>query len=183
LSGLVSGVVKLILLSIPTVIYLLVRRRRTDRGRRSMGLTWGATNDYLWAIGAVVVLGGLLLAATKLIPADVLATAGTTNRITTLVAALAVIVSAAGEEMLFRGFLQGVVSNRFGKTAGIWVQAGLFLLPHLALLLLVSPLVWPILPAQFLTGLALGWLRSRHDSIAPTIAVHAVANVIAGLIV
>jgi uncharacterized protein len=91
-------------------------------------------------------------------------------------------VRAAGEEMLFRGFLQGVVSNRFGKAAGIWVQAVLFLLPHLALLL-VSPLVWPILPAQFLTGLALGWLRSRHDSIAPTIAVHAVANVIAGLIV
>ena len=182
MSGLVSGVVELILLSIPTVIYLLVRRRRTDRGRRSMGLTWGATDDYIWAIVAVVVLGGLSLAATKLIPADVLATVGTTNRITTLVAALAVIVGAAGEEMLFRGFLQGVFSNRFGKAAGIWVQAVLFLVPHLALLL-VSPLVWPILPAQFLTGLALGWLRSRHDSIAPTIAVHAVANVIAGLIV
>jgi membrane protease YdiL (CAAX protease family) len=111
-------VVELILLSIPTVIYLLVRRRRTDRGRRSMGLTWGATSDYIWAIVA----------------------------------------------------------------AGIWVQAVLFLFPHLALLL-VSPLVWPILPAQFLTGLALGWLRSRHDSIAPTIAVHAVVNVITGLIV
>ena len=182
MSGLVSGVVELILLSIPSVIYLLVRRHRTDRGRRSMGLTWGATDDYIWAIVAVVVLGGLSLAATKLIPADVLATVGTTNRITTLVAALAVIVRAAGEETLFRGFLQGVFSNRFGKAAGIWVQAVLFLLPHLALLL-VSPLVWPILPAQFLTGLALGWLRSRHDSIAPTIAVHAVANVIAGLIV
>ena len=182
MSGLVSGVVELILLSIPSVIYLLVRRHRTDRGRRSMGLTWGATDDYIWAIVAVVVLGGLSLAATKLIPADVLATVGTTNRITTLVAALAVIVRAAGEEMLFRGFLQGVFSNRFGKAAGIWAQAFLFLLPHLALLL-VSPLVWPILPAQFLTGLALGWLRSRHGSIAPTIAVHAVANVIAGFLV
>ena len=50
-------------------------------------------------------------------------------------------------------------------------------------LLLVSPLPWPILPAQFLTGLALGWLRSRHDSIAPTIAVHAVADVLAGFLV
>jgi membrane protease YdiL (CAAX protease family) len=176
-------VIELILLSIPTVIYLLVRRRRTDRGRPSMGLTWGASGDYVWAIGAVIVLCGLSLAATKLVPADVLATAGTTNRITTLVAAVAVIVRAAGEEMLFRGFLQGVIANRFGKSTGIWVQAVLFLLPHLALLLLVSPLVWPILPAQFLTGLALGWLRSRHDSVAPTIAVHAVANVIAGLIV
>ena len=96
MSGLVSGVVELILLSIPTVIYLLVRRRRTDRGRRSMGLTWGATDDYIWAIVAVVVLGGLSLAATKLIPADVLATVGTTNRITTLVAALAVIEVVPG---------------------------------------------------------------------------------------
>jgi membrane protease YdiL (CAAX protease family) len=175
-------VIELILLSIPTVIYLLVRRRRTDRGGPIMGLTWGATSDYVWAVGAVFILCGLSLAATKLIPADVLATAGTINRITTLVAVLAVIVRAAGEEMLFRGFLQGVVANRFGKAAGIWVQAVLFLIPHLALLL-VSPLVWPILPAQFLTGLALGWLRARHDSIAPTMAVHVVVNVIAGLIV
>jgi membrane protease YdiL (CAAX protease family) len=93
-----------------------------------------------------------------------------------------VAVRSAGEEILFRGFVQGVASHRFATTAGIWIQAVLFLLPHLALLV-VSPLVWPILPAQFLTGLALGWLRARHDSVAPAIAVHAVANVIAGLIV
>ena len=182
MSALQSGILELVVLSIPTGIYLLVRRRRTDRGRPDMGLTWGAPSDYAWAIGAVVVLGGLSFVATRLIPADVLASAGTTNRITTLVAALSVVVRAAAEEVLFRGFLQGVLAGRFGRTVGIWVQAVLFLLPHLALLLL-SPLVWPILPAQFLTGLTLGWLRSRHDSIAPTVAVHAVANVLAGFLI
>jgi len=148
----------------------------------AMGVTWGARSDYAWACAAVVLLSGLSLLATGLVSADVLANAGTTNRITSLVAALAVVVRAAGEEMLFRGFLQGMVANRFGRATSIWVQAVLFLLPHLALLL-VSPLVWPILPAQFLIGLALGWLRSRHDSIAPTIAVHALVNVLAGFFV
>lgn len=171
-----------ILLSVPTTIYLFLRRSREGAGRPAMGMTWGARSDYVWAAAVVVLLSGVSFFATRLVPADVLVSAGSTNRITTLVAGLAVVVRAAGEEMLFRGFLQGVVANRFGRTAGIWVQAFLFLLPHLALLL-VSPRVWPILPAQFLTGLALGWLRSRHESIAPTIAVHAVANVIAGFLV
>lgn len=182
MAGLISAVFEFVLLSVPTALYLWFRRRLQDRGRPAMGLTRGASSDYAMAFGVAVIVIGLGLVATRLIPADVLAAAGSTNRITSGLVALAVAVRSAGEEMLFRGFLQGVVANRFGTTAGIWVQAVLFLLPHLALLL-VSPLVWPILPAQFLTGLALGWLRSRHDSVAPTIAVHAVANVIAGLII
>jgi len=181
-AGLISAVFEFALLSVPTALYLWFRRRRQDRGRPAMGLTRGASSDYAMAFGVAVILIGLGLVATRLIPADVLAAAGSTNRITSGLVALAVAVRSAGEEMLFRGFLQGVVANRFGTTAGIWVQALLFLGIHLPLLA-ISPLVWPILPAQLLTGLVLGWLRTRHDSILPPIAVHIIANVAAGLLV
>lgn len=147
-----------------------------------MGLTRGTCRDYARALGLGVLLVGLGLIATRLIPSDVLALAGTTNRVTSLLVALAVAVRSAAEEVLFRGFLQGILTNRWGATAAIWVQAVLFLALHLPLLA-ISPLAWPILPLQFVTGLALGWLRSRNDSIAPPIAVHVVANVVAGLLV
>jgi membrane protease YdiL (CAAX protease family) len=179
---LISAVVQLLLLSVPTIVYLVVRRKRADGGRAAMGLTWGSRSDYLVAAGMAVVLIALGLGVTRLLPADVLAVAGSTNRITGVLAGVAVALRSAGEEVLFRGFLQGVVRNRFGRTAGIWVQAVLFLLLHLPLLA-VSPLLWPILAVQLLTGLALGWLRARHDSIAPAIGVHVVANVVAGLVV
>ena len=182
MSGVISAVVEFLVLSVPTGLYLWFRRHRPDHGWPAMGLTFGSCRDYARALGVAVVLIGLGLVATRVIPADVLTAAGATNRITGVMVALAVAVRSAGEEVLFRGFLQGVITNRLGTSAGIWFQAVLFLLPHVALLL-VSPLVWPILPAQFLTGLALGWLRSRHDRIAPPIAVHVIANIAAGLLV
>ena len=182
MAGFISAVVEFVLLCVPTIVYLVVRRKVPDGGRRAMGVTWGARGDYPAALVTAVVLAALGLAATRLIPAEVLTSAGSTNRIDGVLAGLAVAVRAVGEEVLFRGFLQGIVQNRFGRVAGIWVQAVLFFLVHLSLLA-VSPLVWPILIVQLLTGFALGWLRSRHDSIAPAAAVHIVVNLVAGLIV
>jgi membrane protease YdiL (CAAX protease family) len=179
---LVSALLEFIVLCVPTVLYLWFRRRSEDHGRSEIGLTRGNCTDYARALGVTVILIGFGLGATRMIPADVLAAAGTTNRITSVVAALAVAVRSAGEEVLFRGFLQGVLTHRLGTVTGIWVQALLFVGMHLPLLA-VSPLAWPILPVQLLTGLVLGWLRDRHDSIAPPIAVHVIANVVAGLLV
>ena len=73
---LISAVVELLLLSLPTIAYLVVRRKRTDGGRAAMGLTWGSRSDYLVAAGIAVVLIGLGLGVTRLLPADVLAVAG-----------------------------------------------------------------------------------------------------------
>lgn len=41
------------------------------------------------------------------------------------------------------------------------------------MLLTVDARIWPILPAQFVTGLLLGRLRQRADSVLPGAAVHA----------
>jgi len=175
---LISAGVQIVVLSLPAAVFAW--RRRSSDARKVLGLTLGKPTDYWLAVVVTALVGAVSLLATRSIPADVLAAAGSANRITSLAAGAAVLLRATSEELLFRGFLQGVIGARFGRSVGVWTQAVLFLLPHL-LLLALSPLLWPLLPAQFLAGLCLGWLRSRHDSIAPPILAHGVTNLLAGL--
>jgi len=55
-----------------------------------------------------------------------------------------------------------------------------FLAPHV-LLLLASVSLWPLPPVSA-DGWLLGWLRYRSGSIGPSWIAHAVANVLASLI-
>lgn len=87
-------------------------------------------------------------------------------------------VECGGEEMLFRGFLAGLLIRRLGFAGGNAVQAILFLAPH-ALLLVVSVAFWPLLPAQLIAGWLPGWLRHRSGSIAPGWIADAAANILA----
>ncbi len=80
-----------------------------------------------------------------------------------------------GEEVFFRGLLGGWLTSRLGFQAGNAVQAVLFLLPHLTLLLLSSRF-WPILILQLAGGWLLGWLRVRSGSILPGWLSHTVIN-------
>jgi len=89
-----------------------------------------------------------------------------------------IVLTTLAEEMLFRGFLAGLLIRRLGFAGGNAVQAILFLAPH-ALLLVVSVAFWPLLPAQLIAGWLLGWLRHRSGSIAPGWIAHAAANILA----
>lgn len=90
----------------------------------------------------------------------------TTMRVTSVGIAVSVVLRAVGEEVLFRGLLGGVLVRRLGFGEGNLLQALLFLVPHLALLL-VEPRMWPIIPVQFVAGWLLGWLRHGAGSIVP----------------
>ena len=169
------------LFCVPTLVYVLVKRRTPAAARRLMGLTLGERTDYLWTALATVVLGALAFATTLVIPADIIGSAGATNRITTLVVGVGVALRSAAEEVLFRGFFQGLLARKFGRWPGIVLQALLFLLPHLVILTAGMQL-WPILPIQFVVGVILGWVRSRHDSVLPGALSHALVNVVAGLL-
>ena len=46
MNGIAFAVIECVLLSIPTAIYVCLRRRRGDRGRPAMGLTWGAASTW-----------------------------------------------------------------------------------------------------------------------------------------
>jgi membrane protease YdiL (CAAX protease family) len=87
---------------------------------------------------------------------------------------------ALGEEVFFRGMLGGWLVRRFGFMKGNTMQALVFLLPHL-LLLLVSLSFWVVVVAQFLAGWAVGWLRSRSDSIFPGWLAHSLMNALGAL--
>ncbi len=87
---------------------------------------------------------------------------------------------ALGEEIFFRGLLGGWLVRRFGFTVGNSIQALLFLLPHL-LLLLISTELWPILIVQGVAGWLMGWLRHRSDSILPGWFAHSLINALGAL--
>lgn len=88
---------------------------------------------------------------------------------------------ALGEELLFRGLLGGVLFRRLGFALGNVVQTGLFLLPHLGLLL-ASLGLWRLVLVQLLVGWLLGWLRFRSGSIFPGWIAHALANALGAFV-
>lgn len=175
------------LFCIPALVYVAVQSRGRDATFGSAmdrigAASWGSASAYGWA---ALLLAPLLLASwlsIALIPAEALDTPGVSiARLTSVGAAVAVILRAAGEEVFFRGLLGGILVRRLGFAAGNLVQAALFLVPHL-LLLAIDVRLWPIIPAQFVAGWLLGWLRHRTGTLVPGAAVHAVVNVAAGLL-
>lgn len=175
-----------VLFCLPTIVYFIVQSRGQNRSFRSArkraGISWGPLGSYGWALLLLLplVLTGWL--AIVLVPPEVLATPGVSiARLTTVGAAVGIVLRALGEEVFFRGLLGGVLIRRLGFGWGNLVQALLFLVPHLALLL-IDVRLWPVIPVQFAAGWLLGWLRHKTDSFVPGAAVHVAANIAAGLI-
>lgn len=171
--------VEFVLFSLPTLIYLLVGRRDAV-ARPTMGLVASARQGWLLAVVLIVVSLGIGWVTTMAVPPEILHGPGTTGRITGVVAGLSVALRAVGEEVFFRGFVQGLVAKRWGPVAGVVVQGVAFLIPHLPLIAISTALV-PLVAGQFVIGLLLGWLRHRARSIAPGAVAHAVVNVVVAL--
>ena len=177
--------VEFIVFCLPALIYVLVQSRGKQRTLRSalekLGASWGSPSSYRLAALLLVPLRFTGWLAIVLIPGEAISTQGVSvARIASVGAAVSVVLRAFGEEVLFRGLLGGVLVRRFGFAVGNLVQATLFIVPHLALLL-VDLRLWPILPVQFAAGWMLGWLREKTGTFVPGATVHVVANVAAGL--
>lgn len=177
-----------ILLVLPTILYLGVQSRRQPRSEHyraaldRAGVSLGSVSAYGWALLLLppLVLVGWL--AIVLVPVDVLEMPGVSiARLTSVGAAIAAVLRPVGEEVFFRGLLGGVLMRRLGPGWGNILQAAVFLVPHLPLLL-VDLRLWPFIPAQFAAGWVLGWLRHRTGTFLPGAAVHAVVNIVVGLI-
>lgn len=175
-----------VLLIVPVLVYVIVQSRGTHRTWGSawarVGATWGTVAAYLWAL--VLALPLLLAAwlAIVVVPAEVLAAPGVSiARVSSVAAVVGVVLRAVGEEVFFRGLLGGVLMRRLGFAWGNLLQAVLFLLPHLPLLL-VDVRLWPLLPVQLVTGWLLGWLRFKAGSFIPGALLHVLVNIIAGVI-
>ncbi|MDN5726951.1 MAG: CPBP family intramembrane metalloprotease [Propionibacteriales bacterium] len=175
-----------ILFCVPTIIYVVVQSRGKDRttsaSMKRAGATWGTPSAYGWALLLLLplVLTGWL--AIVLVPTEVLQMPGVSiAQLTSVGVAVGIVLRAIGEEVFFRGLLGGVLIRRLGFGWGNLLQALIFLVPHLVLLL-VDIRLWPVIPVQFAAGWMLGWLRHKTGSFVPGAAVHTAANIAAGLI-
>jgi len=184
---------QLIGLTIPSLVYVVVRRRLGERWGEVLGkIGWQGSRPayFLWGLGLAIVVGGLGWLAFQAVPSEVLQDpninisdyAGWTLSLTSflLVWLREAIYVALGEEILFRGFLGGWLFRRLGFARGNTVQALVFLLPHLVLLL-VSRSLWPVILVQLIAGWLLGLLRYRSNSILPGWLAHSLTNALGAL--
>jgi membrane protease YdiL (CAAX protease family) len=79
------------------------------------------------------------------------------------------------EELFFRGLIAGSLSRRLPLLWANLVQALVFFIPHL-LVLIVMPEMWGILPVIFAGSLFWGWVRIKSGSIVGSWLMHACAN-------
>ena len=84
------------------------------------------------------------------------------------------IITPVCEETFFRGFALPAFASRYGLRGGILLSAALFAVFHFSIGLII-----PV----FIFGIVLGWLYARTGSIYPSMAAHAVQNVVALLLV
>ena len=87
-----------------------------------------------------------------------------------------VVKTGFAEEFLFRGLIAGSLSRRLSALRANLLQAFIFLVPH-ALLLVIMPQMWGILPAVFAGALFAGWVRMRSESMVGPWLIHASVNV------
>jgi len=73
-------------------------------------------------------------------------------------------IAAFQEETLFRGFLQGLLQERYGRIVAIVGQAAIFTLVHLGYYPVSA---WPLLLVVFLVGIVTGWLVDRRGRSSP----------------
>lgn len=175
-----------VLFCLPAVVYVVLQSRGKNRTLGSAmtraGVAWGSPGAYGRALLLLLplVLTGWL--AIVLVPEDVLGMTGVSiARLTSVTVAIGVVLRAVGEEVFFRGLLGGVFMRRLGFGWGNVAQAVVFLVPHLALLV-IDVRLWPIIPVQFAAGWLLGWLRYKTGTFVPGAAIHVVANIATGLI-
>ncbi|MBF9010579.1 CPBP family intramembrane glutamic endopeptidase [Corynebacterium phoceense] len=165
--------VMFVLWSLPTLVFLLLRRQPV-----TVGLGRPQAHGWTWA--GILLLVLLMLSYLVLLPVPAEVVAQTTTA-TTAMGFLAMALRAVGEEIFFRGFLQGIITQRWNAGAGITVQGLLFGLIHLPLAMMDVALI-PLFVVQIATGFAQGWLREKSASLWPGAAVHAAINILTAML-
>ncbi len=90
----------------------------------------------------------------------------------TIVAIMAITIAPLFEELLFRGFIQPLLSRTFGVVAGVLLTAALFGALHAP----EYSWAWQYAVAVSLAGAVFGWLRARTNSIIPSTFMHGCYN-------
>jgi membrane protease YdiL (CAAX protease family) len=190
----ISAILQLALLGgVPFLGFLIYQRRRWKRTLREIagraGLQLGEPRYLFYSLAFV--LAGIVGAVLWSPPLEPITRRGSMLRefvglgsgLSAIAIALlyGVVQTGFTEELLFRGLIAGSLARRPLVWANL-VQALIFLLPHLAILL-IAPEMWGLLPFVFAVMLLLGWVRIKSGSIIGSWLIHASGNVTMALVV
>lgn len=148
---------------------------------------WPSWWSIGWAIGGVV----LLLSISQLISflLQYIGVMGGTNQIEQIARSnpelllylipLAIVLIGPGEELLFRGGVQGRLRRSFGPFPAIVLASALFGLVHIPAVVARSAVgVGGYVLTTFVLGLVLGWLYEHTDNLVVPALAHGVYNAI-----
>lgn len=183
-----STVANLVLLcGVPLALYSAFQKWRRERALREslerLGLRSGRGKYTGYCVLASLLVIGVLVAWPP--PVEAFTREGSAQRVflgagwsgETLLAALLYggVQTGFSEEFLFRGLIAGALGRRLSRGLANVLQAGIFLLPHL-LIVLVMPGMWGVLPLVFVGALFVGWARIESGSILGPWILHASVN-------
>jgi membrane protease YdiL (CAAX protease family) len=182
-----------VVIASPAAIYALIIRWRArlplSEIKARLGLSCGKLRPMLVALVAcapAALVGVWASAWTRGFQGSMLAPfvdARPSLAVLVSVTSYGMIATGIPEELLFRGLIAGALFRRLSFWKANVIQASIFLLPHL-LILIVAPQLWALAILLPLTlGLFAGWLRHSSGSIAPGVLVHAVSNMAGALAV
>jgi membrane protease YdiL (CAAX protease family) len=194
-NAVASAILNVVVLAgIPFLVYYLWHRlrhkRRLGEVARRAGLQLGDPKYIAYsAVLAAISVAALLLWSPSLesfttedSPQRDFVGLGLTGTSVAMALLYGVVKTGFAEELLFRGLIAGSLGRRLPLLWANLLQALIFLVPHL-LVLIARPELWMILPIVFATALFLGWARIRSESILGPWLVHAAANVATCLMV
>src|ERR1700761_1757203 len=141
----------------------------------SLGWRQARLNHLLAALGGVALALGLAFLASLLhtpqVPSPIDKLVNSRSSLVLFVIT-AVIVAPFFEELLFRGFIQPLLSRTFGVVAGVLITAVLFGGLHAP----EYSWAWQYALVVALAGAVFGWIRARTGSVAPGTVMHGFYN-------
>lgn len=153
----------LLVYATPTILYVIWRVRQGDDRAQAIadaGAVPGTVRDYTFGLALLVPIALVTWAAWLLEPGADLSGLSVAAVLAPLGIVLG-LVRSAGEEILFRGLIGGVLVRRLGFAAGNTLQALIGAVPLGLTLLANGRPLWTVLIGQVVIGWMLGWLRTR----------------------
>ena len=180
---------QLVLFSIPSLIYFSVQKRKYPRIQiqKELGLTsisitklfYALTSSVFFSLAAIFLFkySGFNLQEIKHTSFEKFMGGGGAISIVLVIKIILyqVFFIVSGEEIFFRGFVAGILFRKYRFWVGNVLQAIIFLLPHMMLLIL-SPKFCILLLFLFFTSLVVGFFRFKTESIIPGIIMHTLGN-------
>ena len=163
---------------VPSLAYLYQHRKNLRGASRTMGFIRPRIRDCKLGVITAVLLALVTVLMIHFFPNSIPskpAIVATAAMIA--IEATVTLLRSAGEEILFRGFIQGIFTKRFSAYTAILAQALLSMLPA-TLLTILDTGYWVLLPPQFLAVITFGFLRHHTKGITAPLLMHMILNIL-----